>query len=189
MLTLENLRRLLNAYSYSVISDFPDFARAGVLVPLFPSANGISTLLTKRTDLVDTHKGQIAFPGGMRDKEDVDSIATALRETKEELGIDSSHIEILGTLDELPVPSRFIITPVVGFISQLPPISAHSVEVAEVFEAPLAFFADSSNVWTEEREFQGQKRTVWFYSYNGRVIWGATAAIIRNLLSVLKLLP
>lgn len=186
MITGDDLRKVLNLYHPAQIglSEYPDFKRAAVLVPLFRSAQGLSTILTKRTDLVDTHKGQIAFPGGMVDSKDADIVSTALRETKEELGIESSEVEVLGTLDDLPVPSKFIITPVVGYVRSKPKVRPHSVEVAEVFEVPLAFFANEKNTWTEEREFRGTRRTVWFYSYEGRIIWGATAAIIRNLLSI-----
>ncbi len=187
MVTLEELRKTLKTYRPKQInlSDYPDFSRAAVLLLLFPSAEGFSTILTKRTDLVDTHKGQIAFPGGMAERGDADIVSTALRETREELGIETNKVEVLGILDDLPVPSKFIITPVVGYMQTKQKITPHSVEVAEVFDAPIMFFQNEKNTWVEEREFRGAKRKVWFYSYEGRVVWGATAAILRNLLSVI----
>lgn len=187
MQLLQLVKKLLSEYQPQKVdlSEYPGFVRAAILCLLFPSTEGLSTLLTKRTDLVDTHKGQIAFPGGVVDKKDRDLIATALREANEEIGIEPKEVEIFGMLDEHPVPSRFIITPVVGYIREKTHTTPHSVEVAEVFDVPLSFFADTAHCWTEEREFRGQKRQVWFYSYKDRIIWGATAAIIRNLLSVL----
>ncbi len=187
MTKIDDLRKALKLYHPKQIAlrEYPDFTRAAVLVPLFQSSEGLSTILTKRTDLVDTHKGQIAFPGGMVDGKDVDIVSTALRETREELGIGESDVEVLGILDDLPVPSKFIITPVVGYIGCRPKVSPHSLEVAEVFDVPLSFFNNEKNTWTEEREFRGTRRTVWFYSYEERIIWGATAATIRNLLSVI----
>lgn len=188
MLSVNNLHQLLSKYHPIQIEDseYPNFERAAVLVPLFISNGSLSLILTKRTDSVDTHKGQIAFPGGMKDKSDPDLVATALRETKEELGFETDHVIVLGTLDDHPVPSGFIITPIVGFLSDIPKIVPHSAEVAEVFEAPLSFFANENQGWTEEREFRGTRRKVWFYSYRNHVVWGATAAIIRNLLAVIS---
>lgn len=188
MLPIAELKKTLAAYTAKRIelSEYPDFKRAAVLVPLFQAQEGLSLILTKRTDLVDTHKGQVSFPGGMFDKTDSDLVATALREAREEIGVNSAHIDVLGMLDEHPVPSKFIITPVIGYLPKRPSITPHAAEVAEVFDVPLSFFADSANCWTEEREFRGEKRMVWFYSYENRIIWGATAAIILNLLSVLS---
>lgn len=188
MFPIDKAEKLLKNYNPHriALSEYPDFARAAVLVPLFVSNEGVSIILIKRTDSVDTHKGQIAFPGGMKDSSDSDLIATALRETHEELGFESRFIKVLGTLDDHPVPSGFIITPIVGFLSNVPTILPHSAEVADVFEAQLSFFANEKHSWTEEREFRGTKRVVWFYSYRNHIVWGATAAIIRNLLAVLS---
>lgn len=188
MQRLHELRTVLEQYSRKEInlSEYPGFARAAVLVLLFPSADGFSTILTKRTDIVDTHKGQISFPGGMVDSNDVDIIWTALREAKEEIGIEPSTIKILSIIDDHPVPSQFVITPVVGYSQTKPNVRPHSLEVAEAFDVPLAFFQNEGNCWMEEREFHGVNRKVWFYSYEGRTIWGTTVAILRNLVSVIS---
>lgn len=158
------------------------FHRAGVLVPLIVSRGGTDLLFTRRTDHVETHKGQISFPGGMIDDRDVDIVQTALRETEEELGIGPSHVEIRGALDDLAVPSGFIITPVVGILGALPPLKPNPKEVAEAFTVPVGFFCDPANGRSELREFQGGRREVWFYQHGEHNIWGATAMIVRSLL-------
>ena len=167
------------------MNEFKDFRKAAVLVPLYPTSDGLGVLLTIRTQNVETHKGQISFPGGARDSIDKNPIDTALRETKEELGIDLAAIEVLGLLDDHPVPSKFIITPVVGFLSTEPRLTPHNAEVAEVFTAPLSFFAEAKNGFTEEREFQHRKVKVWHFQFERYHIWGATAAIIKNLIDLL----
>jgi len=141
-------------------------------------------LLTVRTDSVETHKGQISFPGGMMDKRDKNAVDTALRESAEEIGLKAEDVEVLGLLDDTLVPSRFIITPVVGHVHSKPRGKPSEIEVAEMFEVPLAFFADDQNCRREEREVEGRRFPLWFYNYNGRVIWGATAGILRNLLKL-----
>lgn len=165
----------------SALSDLPGFRRAGVLVLLFPSHDGLSVLLTLRTEDVESHKGQVSLPGGMMDEEDENIIETALRESGEEIGLKAESVEVLGLLDDTLVPSKYIITPVVGYVNLKPLANPSEVEVAEVFDVPLAFFADDENGRREERELNGQRFPLWFYEYDGKVIWGATAGILRNL--------
>jgi 8-oxo-dGTP pyrophosphatase MutT (NUDIX family) len=166
--------------------EFPGFKKAAVLVPLVASKEGLSVLLTLRTNDVESHKGQISFPGGMQDDTDKSMIETAVRETHEELGINPNTVEILGLLDDHPVPSKFIITPVVGYLKESPEYSPQPAEVAEVFSVPLSFFLDERNGTTEEREFQNKIFTVWHFHFGKYHIWGATAAIIRDFLSVMS---
>jgi 8-oxo-dGTP pyrophosphatase MutT (NUDIX family) len=168
------------------ISDFPGYRRAGVLVPLFPTTEGYSVLLTLRTDSVESHKGQVSFPGGMMDSNDRDIVETAVREVSEEIGLGTNEIEILGLLDDVPVPSQFLITPVVGYLKMRPVVRPSEIEVAEVFDVPLAFFGDERNARKEERELEGRRYPLWFFEYSGRTIWGATAGILRNLAEVVR---
>jgi 8-oxo-dGTP pyrophosphatase MutT (NUDIX family) len=162
------------------------FTPAAVLIPLVLGETSVDLLLTRRTEDVETHKGQIAFPGGMVDDGDANRRHTALRETEEELGIAPAHIEVLGILDDLLTPTGFVITPVVGIVETLPVMKPNPREVAEVFMVPLAFFAESQNARREWLSTPLGEREVWFYEYGGRVIWGATAAMIRNLCDVLR---
>lgn len=160
---------------------------AGVLVPVLLGSGIPELLFTKRTELVETHKGQISFPGGMMDPHDEDIVHTALREAWEEVGIPSTAVEVMGMLDDLPTPTGFVITPVVGIIQQLPSLTPNLDEVADVFQVPLSFFADPKNGRRELREFRGEQREVWYYQSGSHTIWGATAMIVRSLVQQLKL--
>ena len=157
------------------------FRRAGVLVPLLIGSRKPELLFTKRTEEVESHKGQISFPGGMADAADMDIVETALREAREELGIEASAVTVRGMLDDLAVPSGFIITPVVGTLEALPTLTPNPAEVAEAFTVPLEFFCIPRNGRSEIRDLHGMKREVWFYEHREHTIWGATAMIVRNL--------
>jgi 8-oxo-dGTP pyrophosphatase MutT (NUDIX family) len=163
------------------------YHRAGVLVPIILGSGTPELLFTKRTELVETHKGQVSFPGGMMDPADGDVVRTALREAWEEVGIPYSAVEVTGLLDDLPTPTGFIITPVIGIIQQLPSLAPNIYEVAEVFQVPLSFFASPENGRTEIRNFRGKQQEVWYYESESHTIWGATAMIVRSLLKRLHL--
>lgn len=164
------------------------FRRAGVLVPLILGAGRPDLLFTRRTDHVETHKGQISFPGGTVDEGDADIVHTALREAEEELGIGANLIDIRGILDDHAVPSGFIITPVVGILDALPLLTPNPQEVAEAFTVPFGFFCNPTNGRSELREYRGGRREVWFYEHGEHIIWGATAMIVRSLLLTLGVL-
>jgi 8-oxo-dGTP pyrophosphatase MutT (NUDIX family) len=165
------------------------YRTASVLVPVICEADDVRLLFTRRTELVETHKGQVSFPGGMMDADDADVIRTALREAWEEVGIPDSAVRVLGMLDDLATPTGFVITPVVGILERPPQLSPNKDEVAEVFQVPLLVFADPANGRTEMREFRGTSHEVWFYEQAGHTIWGATAMIVRSLLRRLELVP
>lgn len=158
---------------------------AAVLVPVVQEHEGLALLLTRRTDTVETHKGQIAFPGGMVDGTDRDLVHTAVREADEELGISPRAVEIVGMLDDLTTPTGFCITPVVGLLTHLPPLRLSTAEVAEAFTVPLMFFADPAHAEMEERIVRGEHRQIWTYRYGDRVIWGATGTIIHRFMDIL----
>ncbi len=177
----------LRARSRKELSD-EGLHRAGVLVPLIVAGESFELLFTRRTEDVETHKGQVSFPGGMSDHGDRDIIDTALREAEEELGLSRESITVAGLLDDMPTPTGFLITPVVGVLTALPPIHPNAAEVAEVFRVPLSFFADGANARSELRTWRGKTFELWFYETDGHTIWGATAYITRALLTILGML-
>jgi 8-oxo-dGTP pyrophosphatase MutT (NUDIX family) len=159
---------------------------AAVLVPLVDHADGMTVLFTRRTAHLAHHPGQISFPGGRVDPEDCgDSITCALRETEEEIGLPRQRVTILGHLDQYATGTGFIVSPVVGVIE--PPVipQPDPFEVAEVFEVPLAFLLDATNHQLEHREVAGRSRPFWALTWNGILIWGATAGMLVNLSEVL----
>ena len=166
---------------------FQGYQRAGVLVPIVSIGGVYQFLFTKRTETVETHKGQVSFPGGVVDRRDRDIVETALREAWEEIGIRKEEVETIGVLDDLQTPTGFIITPIVGLITNPPTLSVNSLEVAEVFHIPVAFFADPANGRKEMRVIGGTQREVWYYETETHTIWGATAIIIRSLLATLQM--
>lgn len=159
--------------------------RAAVLIPLFKKGGEYHLLLTRRTDQVPLHKGQISFPGGRRDPADPDSLATALREAWEEMGIEAKDVRILGELDDICTVTDFCVAPIVGLIPYPYPFRVNRHEIEEVIEVPLSTLLDPAN-WREEwQERNGQSRWVFFYQYGRHNIWGATARIIKQLLELL----
>ena len=165
----------------------PSEAReAAVLVPLFVDAGELWTLLTKRAETLPHHKSQIAFPGGGREIGE-DPWAAALRETEEELGIDTKQVARLGQLDEAETPSGFRIIPCVGAVpSDLEP-SINEDEIAEVFSVPLLAFADFRVIEDRIVKIDGVERVIRVYHLGSRQVWGLTARIMQNLLHRLGL--
>ena len=188
-ITIEQIRSTIAGYQRKTPDPlFPGggLTEAAVLVPVVRDGETLSLILTRRTDSVETHKGQISFPGGIVDAGDRDMVHTALREAEEELGILPSAVETIGMLDDLSTPTGFCITPVVGLLQAMPPICPNPDEVAETFTVPLEFFADAANAHKEIRTFDGRSREVWTYVYDGRIIWGATGTIIHRMMAVLN---
>jgi 8-oxo-dGTP pyrophosphatase MutT (NUDIX family) len=158
---------------------------AAVLVPLVNHSEGMAVLLTQRTAHLTAHAGQISFPGGRMEKEDPDAIATALRETEEEVGLPRSHVEVVGRLDTYVTGTGFEITPIVGIVASPYPVTIDPFEVAEAFEVPLSYILDKRNHQRVERESAGRVRAFFILPYEGRNIWGATAGILVNLAELL----
>jgi 8-oxo-dGTP pyrophosphatase MutT (NUDIX family) len=159
---------------------------AAVLVPIIDRVDGPTVLLTVRSSDLASHAGQIAFPGGRVDPEDVDRIATALREAEEEVNIPRSAVDVIGALGVHHGGFGFAVTPVIGVIDPAAPIRPNPREVAEVFEAPLHWFADLSNHTTEEREHLGVRYRMFAVPYGRFHIWGLTAGILRSLAETLQ---
>jgi 8-oxo-dGTP pyrophosphatase MutT (NUDIX family) len=139
-------------------------------------------VLTVRTDHLHAHAGQVAFPGGRSEADDGDAITTALRESEEEIGLERGLVTPLGYLDRFETISGFCITPVVARIAAEAQLYPAPDEVAEVFEVPLAFFMEPANLRRYTMEFRGHQRSMVEFVHGGHRIWGATAAILLNLL-------
>lgn len=161
--------------------DGGDLRRAAVLVPVVMTETGPHLLFTRRTQSVETHKGQISFPGGAMDSTDANEVDTALREFEEELGVSCRSVAVMGTLDTVATPSGFLITPVVGILSSAPVVRPSPEEVAEVFTVPLDLFFRPRRWKVEQRERNGQIRDVWFFDTGDHTVWGATALMVRDL--------
>lgn len=164
----------------------PDCRRAGVLVLLFPQDGALRLPLTRRPQSVEFHKGQISLPGGAVEAgESPDQ--TALRETGEEIGVPSAEVELLGPLSPLYVPpSNFSIQPWVGWTPRRPLFRIEPTEVAELIEAPLDVLLDPATVQVEEWHLQGGSWPVPFYRLGPHKVWGATAMILTELLTLLR---
>jgi 8-oxo-dGTP pyrophosphatase MutT (NUDIX family) len=155
-------------------------------VPLTERPAGIYMMLTERTHTVRDHPGQVAFPGGMEEPEDIDLVATALRESQEEIGLQPSQVEIIGYLPAQAVITGYAVLPVVGFFAtDFEPVSDPR-EVAGVFEVPLDYLLDKGNRIRVDRERKGVILPTYEYHYEGHRIWGATALMIRQLTGKLQ---
>ncbi len=154
---------------------------AAVLVPLVERETGLMLLLTRRTEHLRDHPGQISFPGGRLDPGDTGALEAALRETREELGIPAEVVEFAGYLPTQPVITGFAVTPVVGFMPGEVSLRPDPLEVAEVLELPLAFFLKPDSARHALRRVGATELPVVEYWWESRRIWGATAAIIYSL--------
>ena len=162
--------------------------RAAVLVPLVEHPDGVTVLLTRRTDHLSSHAGQISFPGGRTEEFDSSPIETALRETEEEIGLHRRHIEIIGVLPDQDTISAYRVTPVVALVRPPFELQPDPGEVAEAFEVPLGFLMDGLNHQRREIELPQNAGTRAFYSmpYEHYFIWGVTAGMLRNLFHFLR---
>ena len=154
---------------------------AAVLVPLVNREEGLTVLLTQRSANLPDHPGQISFPGGRIEPEDADADAAALREANEEIGLPGPRVTLLGRLADYETVTGYRVTPVVGWVEPPFPVVPDPVEVADVFEVPLAFLLDPAN---QQRHFRMQglvRRDFWAIPYGERYIWGATAAMLMIL--------
>ncbi len=158
--------------------------RAAVLVPLFVRDGALRVILTRRTDTLEHHKGQISFPGGAEDEADESAFATAARETEEELGIPAGDIRLLGTLSPLATVSDFFVEPFVGAVPYPHVLRPAEAEIAEVIDAPIAALLDPKIL--ERRLLPGREEPTLFFHYGKHVIWGATARMLKELLDALR---
>lgn len=162
-----------------------DLIPAAVLIPLVVKAGELFVVFAKRSEAVAHHKGQISFPGGMVETFDGSRPETALRETREEIGLDPRAVEILGELDDTETRATpFVITPVIGMVLEPGPYRVDGREIERVIEVPLRALLDPTRFREELWERDGKLHPVYFYEYGGEVIWGATARILKQLLDL-----
>jgi 8-oxo-dGTP pyrophosphatase MutT (NUDIX family) len=154
---------------------------AAVLVPVVLRQPELTVLLTKRTGHLRDHAGQVAFPGGRQEATDESPVMTALREAREEVGLDPDQVEVLGSLAEFRTSTGFVVTPVVGLVTPPLNLKLDDFEVEDVFEPPLRFLLDPANFRRERIEYQGSLREYWAIPWQERYIWGATAGMLVNL--------
>ncbi len=159
---------------------------AAVLVPLIERAQGMTVLLTRRTESLSSHSGQISFPGGRVEQSDAAPVHTALRESEEEIGLEPARVEILGRLANYVVGTGYRITPVVGFVEAQQQFVHDEREVAEIFEVPLELVMEPDNYHREHMRIKNVDRSYYVLPYGDYRIWGATASILANLRDTLS---
>ena len=146
-----------------------------------------TVILTERPKTMRKHPGQISFPGGRIDPGDDGPVAAALREAEEEIGLPPAAVEVIGIADTYRTITGFEVTPVIGVVPPDLPLTPHPGEVASMFEAPLRFLLDPARQETRTAQFRGRERTYYEINWQGRRIWGATAAMLVNLSRRLEL--
>lgn len=172
-----------------------ELAAASVLVPLVQRPQGLHVLLTERSAHLREHAGQISFPGGRVEDSDADAVATALREAEEEVGLPRAQVEVIGTLPLYTTVTHFAVTPVVALVRPPFTLALDAFEVAEAFEVPLSFLMTPAHHQRHEVELLGRRRQFLSMPWEGQdadgaprryFIWGATAAMLRNLYGFLS---
>jgi len=181
----EELERILAQREKRYIND-AERVPAAVLVPLYQKQGQYYIVFIKRTEKVKDHKGQISFPGGARDKDDQTLLHTAVRESREEVGLQAEDIEVIGELDEeLTTTTNYTVTPFVAVIPWPYRFRESSDEVAGILEVPIAALIKNGRVSENDEILNGRPIESYTYDYQGNVIWGATARIVKKLLDII----
>jgi 8-oxo-dGTP pyrophosphatase MutT (NUDIX family) len=183
---IEEIRTRLAAYTPRLLEN-EGRARAAVLVPLYYDRGELHVVFTKRTDRVQSHRGEVSFPGGAMDATDADLTFTALREAQEEVGLDPSHVKLIGQIDDIVTISDFHVSAYIGEID--PRTSPYGwlpaeAEVAEMIEAPLSHLRDRANLVEVPRTRNGELVLQEGIAFGDHIIWGATFRMLRNFLDV-----
>lgn len=160
---------------------FRDLKPASVLVPVMRRRDGLKVLLTRRSESLRSHRGQISFPGGRREESDISAAAAAVREAEEETGIPPGAVEVIGYLDDYPTISSYLVTPVVGLVNDVAEVKPCAREVAEIFEVPLGFVIDPASFERKVLSRDGLNVPFFELNYGDWRIWGATAGMLWNL--------
>ena len=184
----ELIRRILAENPKKTVVD-SSLTPAGVTLLLYRKDGEYCILLNKRTDKVDDHKGEISCPGGRKDPEDKTLLDTALRETHEEMGISPGDVDVLGEIDDIPTNTSYLISTFVGTIPYPYNFVPSEAEVAEVLEVPIKALMDHETARDEVRVRDGELVNSVSYSYDGHLIFGATARILNRFLELLDTAP
>jgi 8-oxo-dGTP pyrophosphatase MutT (NUDIX family) len=164
-----------------------NYTESAVLIPIFCKDDSYSILFTRRSKNLLHHSGQISFPGGVRSKGDTTLLDTALRESCEEIGLKPADAEIIGELDDTPTTtSSFLITPFVALIPYPYQFTPNPNEIIDIFDVSIPSLLYEITVRTEPEVIDGEPITEYFYEYGERVIWGATARILTQLLDAIR---
>jgi 8-oxo-dGTP pyrophosphatase MutT (NUDIX family) len=158
--------------------------QAGVLIALTDNPAGPEVILTRRSHLLSTHSGEIAFPGGKRDATDPDLLFTALREAEEEVGLNPSKVDIVGPLGDVLSKHKLQVRPYVGIIPADVELIPNLDELDRIHRVPLSFFLDDRRHHTDKIKFRGMTHYVPAYEFEGDIIWGLTAYMLVELLNV-----
>ncbi len=159
---------------------------AGVLIPMVEVRGETRLVFTLRPETMPKHSGEVSFPGGRREEGDGDLLATALRESREEIGLEPEDVEIFGNLVTMPTVTGYEITAYVGEFPWPYELRPNPREIDELFDVPLKALADPTRQRMEERQWNGQSYRLHFYDYEGHVIWGATGYMVHLLLEYLR---
>ncbi len=181
----DRIGQMLQAHVAEKLLEPESYKAAAVLVPIQETPAGEHLVLTRRAAHLNHHQGQIAFPGGKIDPEDSGALAAALRESQEEIGINTADVRILGQLDQVTAAYSFMITPFVGSIPHPYPFVVNRDETAEVFTVPIAELLHQARFEIEPRPPHSNRRDpIYHFYYDGRDIWGATARIVKQFLEI-----
>ncbi|MFT5757293.1 MAG: 8-oxo-dGTP pyrophosphatase MutT (NUDIX family) [Alteromonadaceae bacterium] len=173
---LRQLERSSHGYRYA-----STLRQAAVLIVLIDDKEELNVLLTKRAIHLRHHPGQVSFPGGKHEPEDIDSIATALREAHEEIGLSPKYVNVIGQLHPYQTISGYIVTPIIALIGSGHHFTKDENEVSEIFQVPLQHFLNTENHLQVTVYHQSKPHQVPFMPYNQYNIWGATAAMLKDL--------
>jgi 8-oxo-dGTP pyrophosphatase MutT (NUDIX family) len=181
----EKLERILGQRQKRYIKDASRVPSA-VLIPLYQKQGHYYIVLNRRTEKVKDHKGQISFPGGARDSDDRTLLHTAVRESREEIGLRRKDIEVIGELDdELTTTSKYIVTPFIAIIPWPYRFKKNKDEVAEIIQIPIEALLEKGRVSEGSETLNSQPIESYIYNYRGKIVWGATARILKKLLDII----
>lgn len=178
----QDVQRGLDHYQRRLLQR-PD--RAAVLIPILQDEQGARIVLTRRASSLGSHAGEVSFPGGKVDTQDRDLIATALRESEEEINLKSSDVEILGMLDDMvPKKRTMAVTPVIGLIHNTPQFKANPDEVARIFTIPINYLYQTNHWRCEQHQWEEQIWPIYYCDYDNELLWGLSAYMTLIMLSL-----